>query len=103
MDCWCVYHFFPPLGTVQHFSHRTLRFSLSLSLLPPSLFFLYYLNSTFSSIRFAGEEDWWGRLRGDLRGTGSTEPGQRGPEGGVCTAAQTGAEDGGGCAEEAPG
>lgn len=49
------------------------------------------------------EEDRRGRVWGDLRGSGSAEPGHRRPKGGVGSAAQTGAEDGGGCAEEAAG
>lgn len=50
-----------------------------------------------------GEKDRGRWLRGDLRGGGSADADQRGAEGGVSPAAQTGAEDGGGCAEEAPG
>ena len=50
-----------------------------------------------------GEEDRWRGVRGDLRGRGSAEPGHGGLEGGVGSAAQTGAEDGGGRAEEAAG
>lgn len=52
---------------------------------------------------FSDEEDRRRRVRGDLRGFGSVEPGHCCLEGGVRSAAQTGAEDGGGCAEEAPG
>lgn len=50
-----------------------------------------------------GEEDrgWW--VWGDLRGDGPDDAGQRGTEGGVGPAAQTGAEDGGRGAQEAPG
>lgn len=49
------------------------------------------------------EEDRRGRVRGDLRGLGPADAGERGAEGGVGPAAQTGAEDGGGGAEEAAG
>lgn len=34
-----------------------------------------------------GEEDWWRRVRGDLRGGGPADAGQRGAEGGVGPAA----------------
>lgn len=51
----------------------------------------------------AGEEDWGWRLWGDLRGGGLADADQCGLKGGVGTAAQTGAQDGGCCAEEAPG
>lgn len=56
--------------------------------------------SIFFSI---GEEDRRWRVWRDLRGAGSADTGQRGPEGGVGAAAQTSAQDGGGRAEEAPG
>jgi len=49
------------------------------------------------------EEDRRRRVRGDLRGLGPADAGERGAEGGVGPAAQTGAEDGGGGAEEAAG
>lgn len=49
------------------------------------------------------EEDWWWRVRRDLRGSGSADEGERGSEGGIGSAAQTGAEDGGGSAEETAG
>lgn len=57
------------------------------------------VNASFIS----GEEDWWRGVRRDLRGSGSAEPGHSCLEGGVCSTTQTGAEDGGGCAEEATG
>lgn len=50
-----------------------------------------------------GEEDWRRWVWGDLRGDGPADPGQCGAEGGVGPAAQTGAEDGGRRAQEAPG
>lgn len=53
--------------------------------------------------RVPAEEDRRGRVRGDLRGPGPADAGERGAEGGVGPAAQTGAEDGGGGAEEAAG
>lgn len=53
--------------------------------------------------RVPAEEDRWGRVRGDLRGLGPADAGERGAEGGVGPAAETGAEDGGGGAEEAAG
>ena len=59
----------------------------------------YTMNASFIS----GEENRWRRVWGDLRGAGSVEPGHSCLEGGVCSATQTGAEDGGGCAEEASG
>lgn len=59
--------------------------------------------SSHAASPFPGEKDRGRWLRGDLRGSGSADADQRGAEGGVSPAAQTGAEDGGGCAEEAPG
>lgn len=53
--------------------------------------------------RIPAEEDRRGRVWGDLRGPGPANAGERGAEGGVGPAAQTGAEDGGGGAEEAAG
>lgn len=50
-----------------------------------------------------GEEDWGWRVWGDLRGGGPADTDQRGAEGGVGSAAQTGAQDGGRRAQEAPG
>lgn len=52
---------------------------------------------------FSGKEDRWRRVWRDLRGFGSVEPGHCCLKGGVCSATQTGAEDGGGCAKEASG
>lgn len=49
------------------------------------------------------EEDRWRWVWGDLRGFGSVKPGHSCLKGGVCSTTQTGAEDGGGCAEEASG
>lgn len=56
-----------------------------------------------NSSLISGEEDRGRGVRGDLRGGGPAESGYRGPEGGVGSAAQAGAEDGGGRVEEAPG
>lgn len=64
-------------------------------------FFLSSLQTSCSPWCFAGEEDWGRRVWGDLRGSGSAEPNQRGLEGGVCSAAQAGLEDGGGRAQKA--
>ncbi len=50
-----------------------------------------------------GEEDRGWRVWRDLRGGGPADAGQRGAEGGVGSAAQTGAQDGGRRAQEAPG
>lgn len=50
-----------------------------------------------------GKEDWGRRVRGDLRGGGLADADQRGAKGGVSPAAQTGAQDGGRRAQEAPG
>lgn len=49
------------------------------------------------------EEDRGRRLWRDLRGLGPADSGECGVEGGVSSAAQAGAEDGGGGAEEASG
>lgn len=58
---------------------------------------------TINMIFVADKEDRWRRLWGDLRGSGSVEPGHCCLKGGVCSTTQTGAEDGGGCAEETSG
>lgn len=50
-----------------------------------------------------GQKDRGWRVWRDLRGAGPADTDQRGVEGGVSSAAKTGAEDGGGRAEEAPG
>lgn len=50
-----------------------------------------------------GEEDWGWWVWGDLRGFGPADTGQCRSEGGVGPAAQTGAQDGGRRAQEAPG
>lgn len=57
----------------------------------------------FAMLYVIAEENWWRGLRRDLRGTGPANQVQRGAEGGVGSAAQAGAQDGGGCAEEATG
>lgn len=59
--------------------------------------------TTMSTPFISGKEDRWRGVWGDLRGFGSVEPGHGCLEGGVCSATQTGAEDGGGCVEEASG
>lgn len=57
----------------------------------------------FSPSTPPGKKDWGWWVWRDLRGAGPADEDQRGAEGGVSPAAQTGAEDGGGRAEEAPG
>lgn len=57
----------------------------------------------WNSSLISGEEDRGRGLRGDLRGGGSAESGHGRPKGGVGSAAQAGAEDGGGRVEEASG
>lgn len=52
---------------------------------------------------FPGEKDRGRRVWGDLRGAGLADADQCGAEGGVGPAAQTGAQDGGRRAQEAPG
>lgn len=58
--------------------------------------------SLYNTLR-PGKEDRGWRFRGDLRGAGPADAGQRGAEGGIGPAAQTSAKDGGRRPEEAPG
>lgn len=60
-------------------------------------------NTLFILNTFLAEENRRGRFWGDLRSSGHVDSGERGIEGGVGPAAQTGPEDGGGSPEETAG
>ena len=60
----------------------------------------YVVFSDLLFLCFVGEEGGWGRVRGDLRGTGHGQQGVGGPQAGVGQTGQTGAQDGGGRAQE---